>query len=416
MEFDLAADGTLTPLPQQNIDTGLGLERGAMLLQDVGSIFDTDGYQAIMRWVAEESGVAYGDSEQATKAHRVLADHGRGDGLPHLRGDHAVERGPRLHPPPPDPPRGLAGARIGLDRRLPLPRDRRRAGRAVVPGGRRARRRDRARRPAEEERFRETLERGMKEFEELAGEDDLGEDAFTLAATYGFPIELTVELASERGQPVDVDGYRGDGASTARSRAAGASGLAARGGLRRGAGFATEFVGYAKVDVLTQIGALEELGDGTFLAKLRESPFYPAGGGQVTDQGWIERDGPVAARELVDAYRFERRPGARLPRRGLRGRRPRARGRAVERALPDDGEPHRDAPAPGGAARGARRARHAGGLGRAPGQAALRLHARAAADAEERERDRAARQPRDLREPPVAPSRRRSTRRASSAR
>src|SRR3954454_11744911 len=53
MEYDLAADGTLTPLPQQNIDTGLGLERGAMLLQGVESIFDTDGYQAIMRWVAE---------------------------------------------------------------------------------------------------------------------------------------------------------------------------------------------------------------------------------------------------------------------------------------------------------------------------------------------------------------------------
>ena len=56
MEYDLAADGTLTPLPQQNIDTGLGLERGAMLLQDVGSIFDTDGYQAIMRWVGRGVG------------------------------------------------------------------------------------------------------------------------------------------------------------------------------------------------------------------------------------------------------------------------------------------------------------------------------------------------------------------------
>ena len=72
------------------------------------------------------------------------------------------------------------------------------------------------------------------------------------------------------------------------------------------AGFATDFVGYTKVDVLTQLGALEELGDGTFLAKLRESPFYPAGGGQVTDQGWIERDDSSGVRaELVDAYRFD---------------------------------------------------------------------------------------------------------------
>src|SRR5947209_3543854 len=78
MEFELHADGSLTPLPQQNIDTGLGLERGARILQEVPSVFDTDGYQEIMRWIAGESGVAYGESEQATKAHRILADHGRG--------------------------------------------------------------------------------------------------------------------------------------------------------------------------------------------------------------------------------------------------------------------------------------------------------------------------------------------------
>ena len=68
MEFDLAADGSVTPLPQQNIDTGLGLERGAMLLQGVDSIFDTDGYQRIMDWVAAESEVRYGDSPEATRA------------------------------------------------------------------------------------------------------------------------------------------------------------------------------------------------------------------------------------------------------------------------------------------------------------------------------------------------------------
>src|SRR5213079_195306 len=78
MEFELHADGSLTPLPNQNIDTGLGLERGARILQQVDSVYDTDGYQEIMRWIAEGSGVAYGESEQATKAHRILADHGRG--------------------------------------------------------------------------------------------------------------------------------------------------------------------------------------------------------------------------------------------------------------------------------------------------------------------------------------------------
>ena len=80
MEYEQHPDGTLTPLPKQNIDTGMGLERLAAIVQDVPnrSVYETDGYQAIMDWVAAESGVAFGDSAAATKAHRVLADHGRG--------------------------------------------------------------------------------------------------------------------------------------------------------------------------------------------------------------------------------------------------------------------------------------------------------------------------------------------------
>ena len=62
MEFDLHADGSLTPLPKQNIDTGMGLERGAMLLQNADSIFDTDGFRLIMDWIERESGVGYAAS------------------------------------------------------------------------------------------------------------------------------------------------------------------------------------------------------------------------------------------------------------------------------------------------------------------------------------------------------------------
>jgi alanyl-tRNA synthetase len=89
-----------------------------------------------------------------------------------------------------------------------------------------------------------------------------------------------------------------------RSRAAAGTGAGVERAAEfaRKAGFQTEFVGYEKLDVLTQIGALEELEEGLFLAKLRESPFYPEGGGQVTDQGWIEKDGARA--ELVGAFRF----------------------------------------------------------------------------------------------------------------
>ena len=173
---------------------------------------------------------------------------------------------------------------------------------------------------AEEERFRETLERGLKVFEELAGRDAItGEEAFTLAATYGFPIELTVELAEERGQAVDVDGYREEMAQHREiSRAGGDTSVAQAGEFDRTTDFRTEFVGYEKTDVLTQIGALADAGEGRFLAKLRESPFYPAGGGQVSDAGWIEgEDGRRA--ELQRGLPARRRPGAPLRGRGLRG-------------------------------------------------------------------------------------------------
>ena len=404
MEYDLAADGTLTPLPQQNIDTGLGLERGAMLLQEVGSIFDTDGYQAIMRWVAEESGVAYGASEQATKAHRVLADHGRAmvflisEGItPSNEGRGYIVR--RLIR------RAVQqGNRIGLTDVYRLP------GIVIeqVAGAfpelvEQAAEIERVVK-AEEARFGETLERGLKVFEELAGKDAIsGEDAFTLAATYGFPLELTIELAEERGQPVDVDDYRARMAEHRTiSRAGGES------DTQRAADFArasdpTTFVGYHKTDVLTELHAYEDLGDGTFLAKLRETPFYAASGGQVTDQGVIELDGDPGTRaELLQAHRVGDDQVLVFRGIGLCRRQPRACARAVERALPDDGEPHRDAPPAGGAPRGARRPRQAGRLGRSPRQAALRLHARPPAHSGGAGADRAPRQPGDLREPPAA--------------
>jgi alanyl-tRNA synthetase len=305
MEFDLGEDGSVTPLPKQNIDTGLGLERGAMLLQGVESIFDTDGYQRIMEWVARESGVRYGDSPQATKAHRVLADHGRAMTFLIAEGIQPSNEG-----------RGYIvrrlirravqqGRRIGLVDVYRLP--------GVVidqMAGAYPELREHAAEverivKAEEERFRETLERGMREFDALADRPAIsGEDAFRLAATYGFPIELTVELAEERGQAVDVDGYRAAMADHREtSRGAGDSDVQRAAEFAREAGFRTEFAGYEQTEVLTQIGALEELGGGRFLAKLRESPFYAEGGGQVSDQGVLEKDSGERA-ELVQAFRF----------------------------------------------------------------------------------------------------------------
>ncbi|HZO97257.1 MAG TPA: alanine--tRNA ligase [Gaiellaceae bacterium] len=308
MQYDLRPDQTLEPLPAENVDTGLGLERGSCVVQDVGSVFDTDGFRLIMDWVAAESGVAYGESPVATKAHRVLADHARAmsfliaDGVtPSNEGRgyicrriirRAVQHGQRI---------GLEGVyRLGgvVARQL---------GDAYPELAEHSAEIERVVR-LEEERFRETLARGLKEFEGLAGKDAIsGEDAFTLAATFGFPVELTVELAEERGQPVDVDRFRALMEEHREvSRAGGEkSDLQRAADFARAAGFATEFVGYEKTDVLTELAAVEELGDGTFLAKLRESPFYPDGGGQVTDAGELVHEETGAVATLRAAYRFD---------------------------------------------------------------------------------------------------------------
>ncbi len=309
MAYELHPDGTLTDLPKQNIDTGLGLERTARIVQDVASVYDTDGYQKIMSWIAAESGVAYGDSPDATKAHRVLADHGRGmtfiaaEGVtPSNEGRgyvlrriirRAAQHGLRIGMQAPFLP-GLADTVIEqMGEAYPELVEHAHDIRRLLH--------------AEEERFGETLERGMTIFEEAAARGEItGDDAFMLQATYGFPVELTQELARERGLGVNDEEYtRLMDEHREISRAGVAGGNAQRAAeFTTAAGFRTEFAGYEKTEVLTQLGAVEELEDGLFLAKLRESPFYPAGGGQVTDAGWIEAEGGRRA-ELREAYRFD---------------------------------------------------------------------------------------------------------------
>jgi alanyl-tRNA synthetase len=311
MEYELRPDGTLNPLPQQNIDTGMGLERTAAVLQGVMSVYETDGYQAIMKWIAGESGVAYGDSPEATKAHRILADHSRGmtflaaDGVtPSNEGRgyvmrriirRAVQQAGSVGLEPPYLAH-LADVVIEqMGEAYPELEQHRTDIHRVLS--------------AEEERFGQTLVRGMRLFEEVAakGGGISGEDAFLLHDTYGFPLELTQELARERGLDVDAQEFtRRMEQQRERSRAAISRDDQRAAEFARSAGFRSEFVGYEKTDVLTQLGAVEQLDDRLFLAKLRESPFYPAGGGQVTDAGWIELDGDPSTRAVLrDAYRFD---------------------------------------------------------------------------------------------------------------
>jgi alanyl-tRNA synthetase len=303
MSYELHPDGTLTDLPAKNIDTGMGLERIAQIVQQVPSVYDADGYQLIMRWIEEQSGVAYGTTPDATKAHRVLADHGRGmafivaegvtpsnDGRGYVLRRiirRAAQHGLRIGMTPPFLP---ALADVVIEQMGPaypeLVEHREDIHRALA---------------AEEERFGATLERGMAIFEELAAKGEItAEDLFELKTTYGFPEELTLELGRERGLAVndeELTRLMAEHREISRQR-----------GTRYEPRFTgaprTDFVGYEQTDVRTAITAYADLGDGFFQAKLAESPFYPAGGGQVTDAGWIEKDDGSRA-ELVEALRLE---------------------------------------------------------------------------------------------------------------
>ncbi|MGZ4366320.1 MAG: alanine--tRNA ligase, partial [Gaiellaceae bacterium] len=304
MTYELHPNGTLTPLPAQNIDTGMGLERIARIVQQVPSVYDTDGYQTIMSWVASKSGVAYGDSVDATKAHRVLADHGRG--MTFLVGDgvtpsnegrgyilrriirRAAQHGLRIGMQPPFLA-GLSDAVIEqvADAYPELGEHRGEIHRVLT---------------AEEERFGETLERGMKLFEEAAARGKItGDDAFTLQATFGFPIELTQELARERGLGVNDEEYTRL-MEEHREISRRTSGIQVD--VLFSSAPRTEFVGYERTEVPTAIVAYADLGDGLFQAKLERSPFYPAGGGQVSDTGVIRKDDGTTA-ELVELIRLD---------------------------------------------------------------------------------------------------------------
>ena len=306
MEFELHADGKLTPLPKQNVDTGMGIERTAAILQDVLTVYETDVYQAIMRWIADESGVAYGDSPEATKAHRILADHGRGmtflaaDGVtPSNEGRgyvmrriirRAVQQAQRIGLEPPYLAR-LADVVIEQmgDGYRELEEHRAEIHRILA---------------AEEERFGQTLARGMRLFEDVAAKsgDISGEDAFRLHDTYGFPLELTEELARERGLGVNAEEFtRLMEEQRERSRAAAVQDVE----IKVAADVKTEFVGYEKTDVLTAIASLAQLEDDLFQAKLFESPFYPAGGGQVSDTGYIVNEQTGEQATLREAIRLE---------------------------------------------------------------------------------------------------------------
>jgi alanyl-tRNA synthetase len=306
IQYDLQPDNTLVPLPNANVDTGMGLERTCCVLQGVGSNYDTDGFRVIMDWIERESGVGYRDSAIATKAHRVIADHGRAvsfliaEGVtPSNEGRGYICR--RLLR------RAIQHAnRIGLRNLYRLPAVVvEQMGDAYPELKEHAVEIERVVRN-EEERFSDTLARGLKEFDELAGADAISaDDAFRLAATFGFPIELTQELAEERGQAVDVDGFR-DLMDQHREVSRGGEGSTQQAAAELvGAGQrVAEFVGYSKTRTLTAVLDAARADGSRQFVKLEQSPFYASSGGQVSDRGYLRVDGEEHELEVADVVKF----------------------------------------------------------------------------------------------------------------
>jgi alanyl-tRNA synthetase len=315
MTYDLGADGSLTELPMRNIDTGMGLDRMAAILQEVPSVYETDLVRPLVDLAEEISGRSYDEGGAVTRAMRIVADHSRGAAF--LIADGVV---------PSNEDRGYILRRImrraiqqGRTLGLEAPWLGRFAERAIEIMGDAypelvAERATIARWVGdEEESFGRTLERGSELLEQLVAEAKEKEtswidaaDAFKLHDTYGFPYDLTKELVAERGLSVDDNGFEElmeEQRQRARSGAATAHGSEdrhARVIAFAGAAAPTRFVGYETLRATTGLAAVERE-DGRALVKLEESPFYAEGGGQVADSGLLRWPGGEA--KVLDVYR-----------------------------------------------------------------------------------------------------------------
>jgi alanyl-tRNA synthetase len=314
MQYDQEPRNRLTPLPAKNIDTGLGLERLASLLQGVPSVFETDNFKPLVELGEELSGRAYGTDFPTDRALRILADHTRG--MSFLLADGVVPSNEgRGYPLRRIMRRAIVqGRRLGIEGQVLTPfagRVRELMGSAYPELAQQAETIEMWL-GREEEQFTRTLEQGTRLLNEHIarakerGLEGIGaEEAFQLHDTYGFPFELTAELAAEQDMGVDDAGFERE-MELARQRARGAPGVR---GVRddererveafaTGAGFATEFTGYETTEQATAVGAITR-SDGHLLAKLVESPFYATGGGQIADGGEVRcEDGGCAARVL----------------------------------------------------------------------------------------------------------------------
>jgi len=313
MQFDRAPDGTLTPLPAPCVDTGMGLERLAAVLQHVHSNYEIDLFAHLIA----EAGRLTGTADLSNKSLRVIADHiracsflivdgvlpsneGRGYVLRRIirralrhgwmlgvRGDFFWKMVAPLVAEMGDAYPEIAAKRAFVEQAL----------------------------KTEEDRFGETLEHGMRLFDDVAaksGQIIPGVDAFRLYDTYGFPVDLTADIARERGMTVDMEGFE-QAMGEQRARARAASNFATKAQLPAEVASAlspTIFTGYehldladAKVVAIVRGGkAVDALVDGEeAFVLLDRTPFYAESGGQVGDTGMLRN--PSGAFAVADTQK-----------------------------------------------------------------------------------------------------------------
>ncbi|ALJ28734.1 alanyl-tRNA synthetase [Stenotrophomonas acidaminiphila] len=315
MQFDRQPDGTLVPLPAPCVDTGMGLERLAAILQHVHTNYEIDLFQALIRQAAGLTGTA----DLENKSLRVIADHIRAcsflivDGvLPSNEGRgyvlrriirRALRHGWMLGVRQPFFHKLVPTLVEQMGEAYPeLPAAAATVHKALL---------------AEEERFAETLDAGMKIFDDVAAKVDdgviPGADAFRLYDTYGFPVDLTADIARERGMTVDMAGF--DSAMEHQREMARAAGKFG-GGVTLPAELVatlspTVFLGYdqQRADGLKVVALLKggrpveevQAGDEVILFTDR-TPFYAESGGQVGDTGMLSGSGVELA--VADTQKF----------------------------------------------------------------------------------------------------------------
>ena len=308
MQFNRDSEGNLTPLQNQNIDTGLGLERMAQILQQVPNNYETDLIFPIIQTAADIANIDYDKADETQKVSlKVIGDHVRavihmiadgitasnlGRGYILRRLIRRVVRHGRLLGITQPFTQDVAETAISL---MEVHYSNLREGEALI----------KQELQREETRFLETLERGEKLLGEILQNETQqvsGEDAFVLYDTYGFPLELTQEIAHEKGLTVDLDAFEREmEKQRQRSQAAQETiDLTVQGSIDKLAQevHPTEFVGYmdphspAKVEAVLIDGKTvqeAEAGDQVQLL-LDKTPFYAESGGQIGDRGYLSGD------------------------------------------------------------------------------------------------------------------------------